>query len=150
MNGKKKLTGTRIGVLGKGGAGKSTFVAILAQTLQQQGYDVCVIDADSTNYGLPQALGMDSPHSSLLDLYGGMVFTGGKVTCPVDDPAPLANAEISLGNFLRNITPKTMRRSPFSLLGKLAIKDPVRVAMDRSQKSPETLSFIRKTTKRLP
>lgn len=97
MNGKKKLTGTRIGVLGKGGAGKSTFVAILAQTLQQQGYDVCVIDADSTNYGLPQALGMDSPHSSLLDLYGGMVFTGGKVTCPVDDPAPLANAEISLG-----------------------------------------------------
>jgi len=94
MNGKKKLTGTRIGVFGKGGAGKSTFVAILAQTLQQQGYDVCVIDADSTNYGLPQALGMDSPPKSLLDLYGGMVFSGGKVTCPVDDPTPLLNAEV--------------------------------------------------------
>jgi len=97
MEGKKKLTGTRIGVFGKGGAGKSTLVAILAQTLQQQGYDVCVIDADSTNYGLPQALGMDSPPKSLLDLYGGMVFSGGNVTCPVDDPTPLLNAEINLG-----------------------------------------------------
>jgi len=101
MNGKKKLTGTRIGVFGKGGAGKSTFVAILAQTLQQQGYDVCVIDADSTNYGLPQALGMDSPPKSLLDLYGGMVFSGGKVTCPVDDPTPLLNAEVYLGELPR-------------------------------------------------
>ena len=69
----------------------------MAQTLQQQGYDVCVIDADSTNYGLSHALGMDSSPTSLLDLFGGMVFSGGKVTCPVDDPAPLENAEISLG-----------------------------------------------------
>ena len=101
MKGKKKLTGTRIGVFGKGGAGKSTLVVILSQALQQQGYDVCVIDADSTNYGLPQALGMDSPPKPLLDLYGGMVFSGGKVTCPVDDPTPLINAEIYLGELPR-------------------------------------------------
>jgi CO dehydrogenase nickel-insertion accessory protein CooC1 len=92
----KRLKGTRIGVLGKGGAGKSTFVVVLALALRQRGYDVCIIDADSTNYGLPQVLGMDSPRKTLLDFYGGMIFSGGTVTCPVDDPTPLSNPDISI------------------------------------------------------
>lgn len=96
MNNSKSLNGTRIGVLGKGGAGKSTVTVILAQAFRQRGYQVCVIDADSTNFGLAQALGMDAPAKTLLDLYGGMIFSGGMVTCPVDDPTPLANADIIL------------------------------------------------------
>ena len=101
MNKMKSLPGSRIGVLGKGGAGKSTLVAILAQALHRRGYDVCVIDADSTNFGLPQSLGMDSPPKTLLDLYGGMVFSGGVVTCPVDDPTPLADPEITMDELSR-------------------------------------------------
>ncbi len=101
MNKMKSLPGSRIGVLGKGGAGKSTLVAILAQALHRRGYDVCVIDADSTNFGLPQSLGMDSPPKTLLDLYGGMVFSGGVVTCPVDDPTPLADPEITIDELSR-------------------------------------------------
>lgn len=90
------LTGKRIGVFGKGGSGKSTAVVLLARNLRDLGYEVCVLDADSTNIGLPLALGMEGSPEPLLDHYGGMVFSGGRVTCPVDDPTPLAGSEISL------------------------------------------------------
>lgn len=90
------LNGKRLGVFGKGGSGKSTITALMAHALQELGYDVCVLDADSTNVGLPQAMGLENPSRSLLDFYGGMVFSGGAVTCPVDDPTPLHNADISL------------------------------------------------------
>jgi CO dehydrogenase nickel-insertion accessory protein CooC1 len=90
------LAGKRIGVFGKGGAGKSTFVVSMAKALRYQGYEVCVLDADSTNVGLSQALGVAAPQKTLLDYYGGMIFSGGLVTCPVDDPTPLAGAEIDL------------------------------------------------------
>ena len=90
------LAKKRIGVFGKGGAGKSTVVVLLARVLQARGYQVCVLDADSTNFGLSQALGIGSPPKPLLDFYGGMVFSGGLVTCPVDDPTPLPNANIYL------------------------------------------------------
>jgi CO dehydrogenase nickel-insertion accessory protein CooC1 len=88
--------GKKIGVFGKGGAGKSTFTTLFAQRLAESGLTVCVLDADSTNYGLSGAMGVSTPHQSLLDFFGGMVFSGGDVTCPVDDPTPLANPTISL------------------------------------------------------
>lgn len=92
----ESLAGKRIGVFGKGGAGKSTFVVLLATALQERNYEICVLDADSTNVGLAQALGANTPPQTLVDYYGGMVFSGGRVTCPVDDPTPLEHAEISL------------------------------------------------------
>ncbi len=92
----RNLSGKRIGVFGKGGAGKSTIVVLLATALRKQGYEVCVLDADSTNLGLPQALGVKDPPRTLLEYYGGMVFSGGKVTCPVDDPTRLEDADLHI------------------------------------------------------
>jgi CO dehydrogenase nickel-insertion accessory protein CooC1 len=93
---RKVLSGRRIGFFGKGGSGKSTAAVLLAQTLQKQGYDVCVLDADSTNLGLHRALGIAHAPVPLLDYFGGMVFSGGQVTCPVDDPTPLAGATVDV------------------------------------------------------
>lgn len=92
----KPHTGKRIGVFGKGGAGKSTFSILLARVLSDSGYGVCLVDADSTNYGLTQALGITKPIKPLLHYFGGMVFQGGDVTCPVDDPRPLIGADLDL------------------------------------------------------
>jgi CO dehydrogenase nickel-insertion accessory protein CooC1 len=102
MNGRRttsqrlNLQGKRIGVFGKGGSGKSTSVVLLATGLRQCGYEVCILDADSTNIGLSRALGIEQPPVPLMEYFGGMVFSGGRVTCPVDDPTPLADSEISL------------------------------------------------------
>lgn len=90
------LTGKRIGIFGKGGSGKSTVTALLAQAFARRGYDVCVLDADSTNVGLHQALGLETAPEPLIDFFGGAVFSGGAVTCPVDDPTLLPGAAIRL------------------------------------------------------
>jgi CO dehydrogenase nickel-insertion accessory protein CooC1 len=93
------LSGTRVGVFGKGGAGKSTVVVLLATALRERGYKVVVVDADSSNVGLHLALGLAREPHSLLKHFGGTVFSGGDVTCPVDDPRPLAGAEFALKRF---------------------------------------------------
>jgi CO dehydrogenase maturation factor len=92
----KSLSGKRIGVVGKGGSGKSTATVLMSGVLRDRGYQVFVLDADSTNVGLHQALGLEHAPTSLIDYFGGMVFSGGSVTCPVDDPTPLPNAEVTL------------------------------------------------------
>jgi len=92
----RALNGKRVGVFGKGGAGKSTVVVLLAQALRGRGYGVCVLDADSTNVGLHRALGLDRSPVPLMEYFGGTVFSGGAVSCPVDDPASLPGAEIWL------------------------------------------------------
>jgi CO dehydrogenase maturation factor len=96
MGSERPLEGMRIGVVGKGGAGKSTLTVLTASALRRRGYDVCILDADSTNVGLHQALGLVEMPASLIDYFGGMVFSGGSVSCPVDDPTPLPNPEIHL------------------------------------------------------
>lgn len=94
----RSLSGLRIGVLGKGGAGKSTVTVFLAGALRDLGYSVVVLDADSTNVGLAKAFGIPEDPVPLLDYFGGMVFSGGTVTCPVDDPTPLEGAEVDLAD----------------------------------------------------
>jgi len=90
------LDGKRIGVFGKGGAGKSTITYLLAQVLQKSGYIVCVLDADSTNLGLHRVFEIAQQPKPLMEYFGGTIFTGGFVTCPVDDPTPLDKAEMNL------------------------------------------------------
>jgi CO dehydrogenase nickel-insertion accessory protein CooC1 len=92
----RPLSGLRIGFFGKGGAGKTTVVVLLARALRGRGYSVLVLDADSTNVGLAAALGLEREPEPLLEYFGGMVFAGGAVTCPVDDPTPLPGARVSL------------------------------------------------------
>ena len=109
---KKPLKGKLIGVFGKGGAGKSTLTVLLAQTLRKRGYSVCVLDADSTNLGLFQIFDIPRSPTPLIDYFGGMVFSGGAVTCPVDDPTPLAAAEIEL----ETLSPEYYARSPEGII----------------------------------
>ncbi|MGW8266593.1 MAG: P-loop NTPase, partial [Longimicrobiales bacterium] len=90
------LSGKRLGVFGKGGAGKSTVTVLLARGLAKMGYRPVVLDADSTNIGITRALGAGDGPRGLIDHFGGLVFSGGAVTCPVDDPTPIAGAELDL------------------------------------------------------
>jgi CO dehydrogenase maturation factor len=104
---KKPLEGMRIGVFGKGGAGKSTVTVLLAHGLSEAGYETVVLDADSTNLGLAEALGAGSPPDPLMDYFGGLVFTGGSITCPVDDPTPIPDAELDLASLPQKFQAET-------------------------------------------
>lgn len=99
MNDENKIFAhKRIGIFGKGGSGKSTVTVLLAKAFTSLGYQVCVLDADSTNMGIHQAMGFEQAPESLMEYFGGTVFFGGPVTCPVDDPTPLTGAEVSLSD----------------------------------------------------
>ncbi len=124
MTKKKVLTGKRIGFFGKGGSGKSTTVVLLAQALNHCDYRVCVLDADSTNVGLHHALGFDRAPVPLLDYFGGMVFSGGLVTCPVDDPTPLPGAELSLDRLSEQYYNRNEHGILFLMAGKIGDQGP--------------------------
>jgi CO dehydrogenase maturation factor len=64
----KKNRSQKAAVCGKGGTGKSTIVALLANVLRQEGYTVLVIDSDESNPGLPQLLGLATPATPLISL----------------------------------------------------------------------------------
>ncbi|MGD2121618.1 MAG: P-loop NTPase [Gemmatimonadota bacterium] len=94
---KHPLKGMRVGIFGKGGTGKSTVSVLFAKELAARGYDVYLLDADSTNVGLHRGLGLQAPPEPLIEYFGGMVFGGGAVTCPVDDPTPLPGSDLMMG-----------------------------------------------------
>jgi CO dehydrogenase maturation factor len=118
------LTGKRIGIFGKGGSGKSTVTALLAQALARRGYDVCVLDADSTNVGLHQALGLEMAPEPLMDYFGGAVFSGGAVTCPVDDPTLLPGAAIRLDDLPRQYAARSEDGILYLSAGKIGGQGP--------------------------
>jgi len=61
----------KICVCGKGGSGKSTVVAFLAEAFQHIGKKVIVLDSDESNANLFWMLGFDRPPQPLMDLVGG-------------------------------------------------------------------------------
>lgn len=61
----------KIAVCGKGGSGKSTVVALLANAAIGRGYRVLVVDSDESNSGLFRMLGFDGPPVPLMELVGG-------------------------------------------------------------------------------
>ena len=85
----RPLRGKRILVCGKGGSGKSTLVALMANILQRRAYKVMVLDADGSNpEGLIRllfGLGVEGEPKPLIEFFGGI----DAVTCPVDDPSAL-------------------------------------------------------------
>lgn len=124
LNEERGLSGKRIGLFGKGGSGKSTVTVLLAKALRKFGYEVCVIDADSTNIGLTQAFGIEFPPAPLLDYFGGMVFSGGAVTCPVDDPTPLVGADLDIDDLPEAYYSHSPDGIRFFIAGKMGDKGP--------------------------
>jgi CO dehydrogenase maturation factor len=64
----RKNRSQKMAVCGKGGTGKSTLTALLANALRREGYTVLVIDSDESNPGLPRLLGVDPPATPLISL----------------------------------------------------------------------------------
>jgi CO dehydrogenase maturation factor len=89
----KPIAGKRILVCGKGGSGKSTIVALMADVLQKRGYETLVLDGDASNpeglIRLMFGLGVNNEPKPLLEFFGGINV----VTCPVDDPLPLTRTD---------------------------------------------------------
>jgi CO dehydrogenase maturation factor len=61
----------KLAVCGKGGSGKSSIVALLANGIRERGYRVLVVDSDESNPGLHRMLGLKNRPEPLLDLVGG-------------------------------------------------------------------------------
>ncbi|MDP8991997.1 MAG: AAA family ATPase [Actinomycetota bacterium] len=66
----------KMGVVGKGGTGKTTISALLAQTYAQQGRRVLAVDTDS-NPNLGQNLGLDLEDTDRVPLLPRSVVVGG-------------------------------------------------------------------------
>jgi CO dehydrogenase maturation factor len=60
----------KILICGKGGCGKSTLTALLAQAMSRDGYNVLVVDNDESNFGLHRQLGVELPED-FLNFFGG-------------------------------------------------------------------------------
>ncbi len=61
----------KISICGKGGSGKSTIAAALANEFLRRGSEVTVVDTDESNSGLYRMLGLDRRPSPLMELAGG-------------------------------------------------------------------------------
>jgi len=82
----------KISVCGKGGSGKSTIVALLANEARAKGYRVLVVDSDESNSGLFSMLGFDYPPVPLMELVGGKKSLQQKM----GQPSVLAESRIVL------------------------------------------------------
>ncbi len=81
-------------VCGKGGCGKSTIVALLAQQYAQSGKRVLVVDTDESNAGLHRLLGTEAP-KDLMDFVGGKknMMAAFREVRENNTPSPIENAK---------------------------------------------------------
>lgn len=81
-------------VCGKGGCGKSTIVALLAQQYAQSGKRVLVVDTDESNAGLHRLLGTEAP-KDLMDFVGGKknMMAAFREARENNTPSPIENAK---------------------------------------------------------
>lgn len=85
----------KLSVCGKGGSGKSTVVALLANEARARGYRVLVVDSDESNSGLFGMLGYDHPPVPLMELVGGKTSLKQKMRQPsVLGETQIATAQI--------------------------------------------------------
>jgi len=104
----------KIEVCGKGGSGKSTVVALLAQEIRRHSYEVLVVDSDESNTGLYKMLGFEDSPVSLMEMLGGKTSLKGKMA----EPNIFKENEISLANMPKeNIGRKDGLR--FVIIGKI-------------------------------
>jgi len=92
----------KISVCGKGGSGKSTIVALLANEALARGYKVLVVDSDESNSGLYRMFGFDHSPVPLMELVGGKKSLKQKMS----QPSILTESRISL----EDISPQYLAR----------------------------------------
>jgi CO dehydrogenase maturation factor len=78
----RKQLSMKISICGKGGSGKSTVVALLANEARARGYHVLVVDSDESNSGLFRMMGFDHPPVPLMELVGGKTGLKQKMSQP--------------------------------------------------------------------
>ncbi|MBN1166083.1 MAG: P-loop NTPase [Methanospirillaceae archaeon] len=83
----------KICICGKGGSGKSTLTALLAQHYEQEGKDVVVVDTDESNLGLHRFLGV-TPPNDLMDYMGGKQELMGKMMTALKRSDDLQNLQL--------------------------------------------------------
>jgi CO dehydrogenase maturation factor len=92
----------KISVCGKGGSGKSTIVALLAQEARVRGYRVLVVDSDESNVGLFRMFGFDNAPVPLMELVGGKRSLQRKMGQPnILKETSIKTSQIPEGYFLR-------------------------------------------------
>jgi len=64
----------KILICGKGGSGKSTLAALLAAKLNNLGYNILLVDADESNFGLHRLAGLPLPTDIMNNLGGKKEF----------------------------------------------------------------------------
>jgi len=62
----------KIAICGKGGSGKSITTRLLANRMQNRGFQVLVVDADESNTSLYRMFGSADPPKTLVDYLGGL------------------------------------------------------------------------------
>lgn len=80
------LKGKRVLLCGKGGSGKSTITALMAEVLRKRGYRILVVNGDASNPdGLTRVIfqrRIKEAPKALIEHFGGFKA----VTCPIKDP----------------------------------------------------------------
>jgi len=116
---RKSFSGMRLLVCGKGGSGKSSFVALMSHVLRDRGYKIVVLDGDASNPGGLAGLmfGLKRGPKPLIEFFGGRK----SVECPVDNPQPLTRLDDTSAVTEKNIDLSEIPREYFVQKGNIVL-----------------------------